>query len=115
MTEQLSPYSAAVEQSAHWARLVGSGPTVQLRRIQRFGCADYLLELSSQICVILNQTSEGTSLFPGSSSRVPAFRLDGLFSPCGGHTSMPDKALAKRQFLGLGSTHLRTDGCLKWF
>ena len=115
MTEQRSPYSAAVKQSTHWARLVGSGPTVQLRRIQPFGCTDYLLELSSQIWVILYQTSEDTSLFPGSSSRVPALRLDDLFSPGRGHTSMPDKALAECQLPGLGNTHLRADGCLKWF
>src|SRR5580692_8965052 len=52
-----SPDWATVEQSTHWARLVGSGPTVQLRRIQRFGCTEYLLELSSQMLAVLDQTS----------------------------------------------------------
>jgi hypothetical protein len=44
--------------------LVGSGPTVQLRRIQRFGCTEYLLELSSQMLAVLNQTRGDTILFP---------------------------------------------------
>ena len=93
MTAWHSPYLATVQQSTHWARLVGSGPTVQLRRIQRFGCTEYLLELSSSNRTVLNQINEDTVLFPGVSSRVPAFRLDGLFSPDWGHTSMPDEAL----------------------
>src|SRR5580692_1721043 len=64
-----SPDWATVEQSTHWARLVGSGPTVQLRRIQRFGCTESLLELSSQKRAVLNQTSADTIEFPGSLSR----------------------------------------------
>lgn len=104
-----------VEQSTHWARLVGSGPTVQLRRIHRFGCTESLLELSSQKRVVLNQTRADTYLFPGSLSLAASLKLDSLFSPDWGHTSMAEQALAEGQLFGLRNTHLGMHGSLEGF